>query len=81
MLDGGADLRYLARRILCMARDDVGLADPRALQISSAAALTCEGEDRQDGELALCQAAIYLATADKSNVSATAFMQARAYVA
>ena len=60
---------------------DVGLADPRALQISSAAAATCEREDRQDGELALCQAVIYLAAADKSNASATAFMQARAYVA
>ena len=81
MLDGGADLRYLARRILCMARDDVGLADPRALQISSAAAATCEHEGRQDGEIALCQAVIYLAAADKSNASATAFMQARAYAA
>ncbi len=81
MLDGGADPRYLARRIIRMAWEDIGLADPRAIQLANDAALTYERLGSPEGELALGQAVIYLAIAAKSNASYKAFNAARAYVA
>lgn len=80
MLDGGADARYLARRIVRMAWEDIGLADPRAMQIANDAALTYERLGSPEGELALGQAVIYLAIAAKSNAGYTAYNQARAFV-
>ncbi len=80
MLDGGADPRYLARRIIRMAWEDIGLADPRAMQIANDAALTYERLGSPEGELALAQAVIYLSVAAKSNAGYRAFNQARAFV-
>jgi len=80
MLDGGADPRYLARRIVRMAWEDIGLADPRAIQIANDAALTYERLGSPEGELALGQAVIYLAVAAKSNAGYNAYNQARAFV-
>jgi putative ATPase len=80
MLDGGTDWRYLVRRMLAMAWDDIGLADPRAVHMVRHAARTCERLGLDEGRLALAQAAIYLAVADKSNAGAVAFGAARAYV-
>lgn len=81
MLDGGADARYLARRIVRMAWEDIGLADPRALQIVNDAAETYERLGSPEGELALGQAVIYLACAAKSNAGYNAYNAARAFVA
>ena len=81
MLDGGADPRYLARRIIRMAWEDIGLADPRAIQLANDAAQTYERLGSPEGELALGQAVIYLAIASKSNASYKAFNAARAFVA
>ncbi|UCV24265.1 replication-associated recombination protein A [Ferribacterium limneticum] len=80
MLDGGADARYLARRIVRMAWEDIGLADPRAMQIANDAAETYERLGSPEGELALAQAVIYLAVAAKSNAGYMAYNAARAYV-
>jgi len=80
MLDGGADPRYLARRIVRMAWEDIGLADPRALQIANDAALTYERLGSPEGELALGQAVIYLAVAAKSNAGYNAYNLAKAFV-
>lgn len=80
MLDGGADPRYLARRIIRMAWEDIGLADPRAMQIANDAALTYERLGSPEGELALGQAVIYLAVAAKSNAGYKAYNAARAFV-
>ena len=80
MLDGGADPRYLSRRIVRMAWEDIGLADPRAMQIANDAALTYERLGSPEGELALGQAVIYLAVAAKSNAGYKAYNQARAFV-
>lgn len=80
MLDGGADPHYLARRIVRMAWEDVGLADPRALQIANQAAQTYERLGSPEGELALAQALIYLAAAPKSNAGYNAFNEAMAFV-
>lgn len=80
MLDGGADARYLSRRIVRMAWEDIGLADPRALQIANDAAATFERLGSPEGELALAQAVIYLAVAPKSNAGYMAYNQARAFV-
>jgi putative ATPase len=80
MLDGGADPRYLARRIIRMAWEDIGLADPRAMQIANDAALTYERLGSPEGELALAQAVIYLAVAAKSNAGYNAYNAARAFV-
>lgn len=80
MLDGGADPRYLARRIIRMAWEDIGLADPRALQIANDAAATFERLGSPEGELALAQAVLYLAIAAKSNAGYSAYNQAREYV-
>lgn len=80
MLDGGADPYYLARRIIRMAWEDIGLADPRAMQIANDAAQTYERLGKPEGELALGQAVIYLAVAAKSNAGYNAYNQARAFV-
>jgi putative ATPase len=80
MLDGGADPRYLSRRIVRMAWEDIGLADPRALQIANDAALTFDRLGSPEGELALAQAVIYLAMAAKSNAGYKAYNAARAFV-
>ncbi len=80
MLDGGADPRYLSRRIVRMAWEDIGIADPRAMQIANDAALTYERLGSPEGELALGQAVIYLAVAAKSNAGYNAFNQAMAFV-
>lgn len=80
MLDGGADPRYLSRRIIRMAWEDIGLADPRALQIANDAASTYERLGSPEGELALAQAVIYLAVAAKSNAGYKAYNAARAFV-
>ena len=80
MLDGGADPRYLARRIVRMAWEDVGLADPRAVQVALNAAETYERLGSPEGELALAQAVIYFAVAAKSNAGYVAYNAARAFV-
>lgn len=80
MLDGGADPNYLARRIVRMAWEDIGLADPRALQIANDAATTYERLGSPEGELALAQAVLYLAVAAKSNAGYKAYNQAKAFV-
>jgi putative ATPase len=81
MLDGGADPRYLARRIVRMAWEDIGLADPRGCEIAMNAAQTYERLGSPEGELALAQAVIYLACAAKSNAAYNAYNAARAFVA
>lgn len=80
MLDGGVDPRYVARRVLRMASEDVGLADPRALQLSLQAAEVYERLGSPEGELALAQAVVYLAVAPKSNAVYTAWNVARSLV-
>ena len=80
MLDGGADPKYLARRIVRMAWEDIGLADPRAIQLTQDAALTYERLGSPEGELALAQAVIYMAVAAKSNAGYVAYNAARALV-
>jgi len=73
MLEGGADPRFLARRLLRVACEDVGLADPRALEQAAAAAAAVEHVGMPEGALALAQAAVYLALAPKSNALYTAY--------
>jgi len=80
MLDGGADAKYLSRRIVRMAWEDIGLADPRAMQVVNDAATTYERLGSPEGELALAQAVIYLAVAPKSNAGYMAFNEAMAFV-
>ena len=80
MLDGGADPRYLMRRVLRMAWEDIGLADPRASQIASDAASTYERLGSPEGELAIAQAVVYLSLAPKSNAAYEAYNAARAFV-
>ncbi|WP_420226408.1 replication-associated recombination protein A [Pigmentiphaga litoralis] len=80
MLDGGADAKYLSRRIVRMAWEDIGLADPRAMQIANDAASTFERLGSPEGELALAQAVIYLSIAPKSNAGYMAYNQARAFI-
>ena len=81
MFDGGVDPRYAARRIVRMASEDIGLADPRALQIALDAAHTFERLGSPEGELTLAQAVVYLAVAPKSNAVYKAYNAARALVA
>ncbi len=81
MLDGGADPLYLGRRIVRMASEDIGLADPRALDQALAASVTYERLGAPEGELALAQAVIYMACAAKSNAVYVAYNAARAFVA
>ena len=80
MLDGGVDPRYAVRRLVRMASEDIGLADPRALRLTLDAAETYERLGSPEGELALAQAVIYLAVAPKSNAVYTAYKAARAFV-
>lgn len=80
MLDGGVDPTYLARRIIRMAWEDIGLADPKAMQIANDAALTYERLGSPEGELALAQAVIYLSIAAKSNAGYLAFKRAKQFV-
>jgi len=80
MLDGGADPRYMARRLVRMASEDIGLADPRALRMALDAAESYERLGTPEGELALAQCVIYLAVAPKSNAAYTAFNEAKAFV-
>ncbi len=80
MLDGGADPRYLGRRLIRMASEDIGLADPRALGLALDAAATYERLGSPEGELALVEACLYLACAPKSNAVYVAYNTARAFV-
>jgi putative ATPase len=80
MLDGGADPMYVGRRLIRMAVEDVGLADPRALRLALDACETYERLGSPEGELALAQAAVYLACASKSNALYVAYNAAREYV-
>jgi putative ATPase len=80
MLDGGADPRYIARRMIRMAVEDVGLADPRALRIALDAADVYERLGTPEGELALAECLVYLAIAPKSNAVYKAYNEARALV-
>src|SRR6185369_12906959 len=77
MLDAGEDPLYLARRIVRMAIEDIGLADPQALVITTAAKDAYDFLGSPEGELALAQAVIYVATAPKSNAAYTAFGAAK----
>jgi putative ATPase len=81
MLDGGADARYLSRRLIRMAAEDIGLADPRALRLTLDAAETYERLGSPEGELALAEATIYLACAAKSNAVYNAYNAVKALVA
>jgi putative ATPase len=81
MLDGGADPLYVGRRMIRMASEDIGLADPRALQITLDAVATYERLGTPEGELALAEAVIYLACAAKSNAVYLAYNAARAFIA
>ena len=81
MLDGGADPLYLGRRIVRMATEDIGLADPRALRLALDACETYERLGTPEGELALAEAVLYLACAPKSNAAYTAYNAARDFVA
>ena len=80
MIDGGVDPRYAARRLVRMASEDIGLADPRALRLALDAAETYERLGSPEGELALAEAVVYLAMAPKSNAVYTAWNAARAFV-
>jgi len=80
MIDGGVDARYIARRLIRMASEDIGLADPRALRITLDAAEAYERLGSPEGELALAEAAVYLAIAPKSNAIYKAFNSVRAFV-
>ena len=80
MLDGGVDPRYVARRVVQMAGEDIGLADPRALRVALDAAEIYERLGSPEGELALAEAVVYLALAPKSNAVYTAWNAAREFV-
>ena len=80
MLDGGAEPKYMARRLVRMASEDIGLADPRALRMALDAAEVYERLGSPEGELALAQCVVYLAVAPKSNAVYVAFNEARAFV-
>ena len=80
MLDGGVEPRYLARRLIRMASEDIGLADPRALRLALDAAEVYERLGSPEGELTLAQCVVYLAIAPKSNAVYQAYNQARAFV-
>jgi putative ATPase len=80
MLDGGAEPRYLARRLIRMAAEDIGLADPRALRLALDATEVYERLGSPEGELALAECVVYLAIAPKSNAVYKAYNQAKAWV-
>ena len=80
MLDGGAEPRYMARRLVRMASEDIGLADPRALRMALDAAEVYERLGSPEGELALAQCVIYLAVAPKSNAVYKAYNEVKAFI-
>lgn len=80
MLDGGADPRYMARRLVRMASEDIGLADPRALRLALDAAEVYERLGSPEGELALAECVIYLAIAPKSNAVYKAYNEVKALI-
>jgi putative ATPase len=80
MLDGGADPRYMARRLIRMASEDIGLADPRALRLALDAAEVYERLGSPEGELALAECVIFLAIAPKSNAVYKAYNEAKAFI-
>jgi putative ATPase len=80
MLDGGADPRYMARRFIRMAAEDIGLADPRALRMALDAAEVYERLGSPEGELALAECVVYLAVAPKSNAVYKAYNEVKAFV-
>lgn len=80
MLDGGADPRYMARRLVRMASEDIGLADPRALRLALDAAEVYERLGSPEGELALAECVVYLAIAPKSNAVYQAYNEVRALI-
>ena len=80
MLDGGAEPKYMARRLIRMATEDIGLADPRALQIALDAAQVYERLGSPEGELALAECVVYLAIAPKSNAVYKAFNEVKAFI-
>ena len=80
MLDGGAEPKYMARRLIRMASEDIGLADPRALRMALDAAEVYERLGSPEGELALAQCVVYLAMAPKSNAVYVAFNEAKALI-
>ena len=81
MLEAGEDPRFIARRMVIFASEDVGMADPRALLVATAAAHALELVGLPEAQLNLAQAVVHLATAPKSNSSAMAIWQARADIA
>ncbi len=80
MVDGGVDPRYIVRRLIRMASEDIGLADPRALRMALDAAETYERLGSPEGELTLAQCVVYLAVAPKSNAAYKAYKAVRAWV-
>ena len=80
MLDGGADPRYMARRLVRMASEDIGLADPRALRLALDCAEVYERLGTPEGELALAECVVYLAVAPKSNAVYKAFNEVKAFI-
>ncbi len=80
MLDGGAEPKYMARRLIRMASEDIGLADPRALRMALDAAEVYERLGSPEGELALAQCVLYLAIAPKSNAAYVAFNEIKAFI-
>ncbi len=80
MVDGGVDPRYIARRVIRMAAEDIGLADPRGQELALQAAAVYERLGSPEGELALAQAVVYLAVAPKSNAVYSAWNAAQAFV-
>ena len=80
MLDGGVDPRYIARRLIRMAAEDIGLADPRALRLALDATEVYERLGSPEGELALAECVVYLAVTAKSNAVYKAFNEAKAFV-
>jgi len=80
MLDGGVDPRYVARRVIRMASEDIGLAEPRGLRMALDAAEVYERLGSPEGELALAQAVLFLAAAPKSNAAYVAYNEAREFV-
>ncbi len=80
MFDGGVDPRYVARRVVRMATEDIGLADPRAVEVALAATQTYERLGSPEGELAIAQAVVYMACAPKSNAVYKAYGAVRAFI-
>jgi putative ATPase len=80
MIDGGCDPMYIGRRMIRMASEDIGLADPRALELTLNAVAAYERLGSPEGELAMAQACVYLAVAAKSNAIYRAYKEVRAFI-